>query len=177
MNILLSDDALDWSPREARLLETALQLAEHGHGAGLVCARDSVLQARAIIAGLPVLELDFARLGWLDAARQLRRFERRTRSALLHTHGLRDTRAAGFLHYTGSVVLGSRNTALALLPRRCRRVIAEDALTLEALIRHGMAADRIDLLDGGSAQRFVGLLAAYRRALGGDARGVDEPRP
>lgn len=75
------------------------RLARRGHRVLVGCRADSVLARRAAGSGLPVLPLDFRRLGPL--ARQLGDTLARERVDLVNSHDSRDRRALTWLRWRG----------------------------------------------------------------------------
>lgn len=171
MNILLTDDALDWTDRQRRLLRVALATAARGHGVALVCASNALLSSEGNHAGLPVFHLPFVRQSAFESARQLRHFDRRAAIDVIHTHGLRDARACRLLHWTGTPVVRSCYDAEDLAgflrrPRGFRGVVAAGRTTASALVAAGLKTTEVATLEDGEAFEagIEALLALYARA-------------
>jgi len=172
LNILYTDDSLDWNDRQVRLLRIASAFSLLGFGIAVACPSRSILRNRLAETDLRAFDIDFDLMNWFDAARALRTLERRATISLIHVSGERDARACLPLHLTGTPILRDCNDAktflrFGLFGSGCSGIFVSEASIRNALVQLGIAASRVLAPVGPSEDAYERmLLEAYRKAAG-----------
>lgn len=164
--------------------QSILNLSEHltrrGHRVLVGCRAESLLARAAAAGGLPVVALDFRRLGTL--ARALRDVIARERVMVVNSHATRDRRALSWLRWQGrlpAAFVVTRRTMPLTSPlelwavgHTADRTIAVSGAVARALARRGSPTARLRVVPNGIDLARVDApippadLASARAALG-----------